>query len=226
MTATDRTSSGVSWIAASSASTVLSPIRASPIGGTPEDSAAPACSQVCTARRAGDTSTRSGTRPACSSHAPSAAACRTPSAVSGRSRSTGPPARALGEDTLQRSRRVLGPDHPTTLTAAATLTGALARLGETEPARALGEDTPQRSRRVLGPDHVTTLTAAIGLTLALDQLGEVVPAGDLGEDTLQRSRRAFGPDHSMTLYLMQAVSIGRTRTTSANGDGAPTRPKS
>ena len=73
---------------------------------------------------------------------------------------------------------------------------------------------------------MTTLVAAIGLTLALDQLGKVVPAGDLGEDTLQRSRRAFGPDHPMTLYLTEAVSIGRTRATSANGDGAPTRPNS
>jgi Tetratricopeptide repeat len=34
-------------------------------------------------------------------------------------------ARALGEDTLQRSRRVLGPDHSITLWVATALTGAL-----------------------------------------------------------------------------------------------------
>ena len=77
------------------------------------------------------------------------------------------PARALGEDTLQRCRRVLGPDHPITLWAAGALTGALHRLGEAEPARALGEDTLQRCRRVLGPDHPTTLLAAATLTVAL-----------------------------------------------------------
>jgi hypothetical protein len=120
---------------------------------------------------------------------------------------------------------VLGPDHLITLSAAAGLTFARVLLGEVKPARALGEDTLERCRRVLGPDHVTTLMAATALTLALDQLGEVVPADDLGEDTLQRSRRAFGLDHPITLYLTQAVSIGRTHT-SANGDGAPTRPHS
>jgi hypothetical protein len=49
---------------------------------------------------------------------------------------------------------VLGPDHPITLTAAATLTDALVRLGEAEPARALAEDTRRRCRRTLGPDHL------------------------------------------------------------------------
>jgi hypothetical protein len=65
----------------------------------------------------------------------------------------GEPAGARGEDTVQRGRRVFGPDHPATLSAAAALTGALVQLGEAEPARALGEDTLQRSRRVLGPEH-------------------------------------------------------------------------
>jgi hypothetical protein len=95
-------------------------------------------------------------------------------------------------------------------------------MGEAEPARALGEDTLQRSRSALGPDHPTTLSAAAALTVALISLGEVEPARALGEDTLQRCRRGLGPDHPMTLRLTQAVSIGWTRTTSANGD--PTRP--
>jgi Tetratricopeptide repeat len=64
--------------------------------------------------------------------------------------------RALGEDTLKRCRRALGPDHTTTLTAAAALTQALNQLGEAELARTLGQDTLQRSRRVLGPDNPLT----------------------------------------------------------------------
>jgi hypothetical protein len=87
------------------------------------------------------------------------------------------PARALGEDTLQRSRRVLGPDHQITLLAAAALTRALVQLGKAEPARVLGQDTLQRSRRVLGPDHPITLylaqDAGIGhLVLGDDAVGD------------------------------------------------------
>jgi hypothetical protein len=117
-------------------------------------------------------------------------------------------ARALGEDTLQRSRRVLGPDHWFTLGAATGLALGLAQLGEAEPARALGEDTLRRGRRVFGPDHATTLLAAAALTSALVQLGEAVQARALGEDTLRRSRRVLGPGHPITLYLIQDARIG------------------
>ena len=65
----------------------------------------------------------------------------------------GDPARALGEDTLRRARRVLGPDHLIVLWTASALTHALVQLGEVEPARALGEDTLQRCRRVLATEH-------------------------------------------------------------------------
>jgi hypothetical protein len=61
--------------------------------------------------------------------------------------------RVLGQDTLERCRRVLGLNHPITLWAATGLTLALARLGEAEPGRVLGQDTLERCRRILGPDH-------------------------------------------------------------------------
>jgi hypothetical protein len=71
--------------------------------------------------------------------------------------------RALAEDTLRRCRRVLGPNHTTTLLTAAALTGVLTQLGEAEPARALGQDTLDGCRRVVGPNPTTTLDAAAAL---------------------------------------------------------------
>jgi len=56
-------------------------------------------------------------------------------------------ARALGQDTLERCRRVFGPDHLATLHSAAGLTVALGLLGEAEQARALGQDTPWSAAR-------------------------------------------------------------------------------
>jgi hypothetical protein len=87
------------------------------------------------------------------------------------------PARALGEDTLQRCRRKFGPDRRITVWAATALTLALVQLGQAESARARGEDTLQRSRRVLGRDNPITsyLTQAAGG-------GHPMPGGDAAAD--------------------------------------------
>ena len=55
-----------------------------------------------------------------------------------------PRARALDEDTLARRRRVLGDDHPDTLTSANNLAADLRALGEHAAARELDEDTLAR----------------------------------------------------------------------------------
>jgi hypothetical protein len=111
----------------------------------------------------------------------------------------------LGQDTLERCRAVLGPDHPTTLWAADAQALALVGAGKFGPARVLAESTLQRSRRILGPDHTTTLTAAATLTQALNQLGDAELARALGQETLQRSRRVLGPDNPLTQYVTQAT---------------------
>jgi DNA-binding SARP family transcriptional activator len=130
--------------------------------------------------------------------------------------------RAVSEQQLDPWRRSLGRDHPDTLSAASTLTRALATLAEAEPACALGQDTLQRCRRVLGADHPTTLVTAAALCLTLVQLGQAQQAATLGEDTLERCGRVFGPENSITLWtagaLIQALlSAGRTQQACALG---------
>ena len=76
-------------------------------------------------------------------------------------------ARELGEDTLDRRRRVLGEDHPDTLLAAFILVGELTQLGEYQAAKELNEDILDRRRRVLGDRHLDTLgSAAFALILS------------------------------------------------------------
>jgi hypothetical protein len=78
----------------------------------------------------------------------------------------------LNEDTLARGRRVLGEDHPNTLTSANNLAVDLDELDEYEQARTLNEDTLARKRRVLGQDHPSTLISAQNLAKVLRKLGE------------------------------------------------------
>jgi hypothetical protein len=65
----------------------------------------------------------------------------------------------LDEDTLAR-RRVLGKDHPDTLTAASNLAVSLRVAREYQAARELFEDILARRRRVLGDNHPETMGSA------------------------------------------------------------------
>jgi Tetratricopeptide repeat len=66
----------------------------------------------------------------------------------------------LDEDTRARRRRVLGEDHPDTLTSAFHLVGDLTELGEYQAARELNEDILDRRRRVLCDHHPDTMGSA------------------------------------------------------------------
>ena len=81
-------------------------------------------------------------------------------------------AHALDEDTLARPRRVLGDDHPDTLTSANNLAPDLSALGEHQQARNLDEDTLARRRRVLGEDHPATQQSEQNLAEVLRKLNE------------------------------------------------------
>ena len=72
-------------------------------------------------------------------------------------------ARDLDQDTLDHKRRVLGEDHPSTLTSAHSLAADLYELGEVQAARDLAQGTLDRRRRVLGEDHTKTLASANNL---------------------------------------------------------------
>jgi hypothetical protein len=71
------------------------------------------------------------------------------------------------------SCRVLGDDHPNTLTATTDLAADPRALGQYEAARQFDEDTLTRARRVLGQDHPVTFRSVTNLALDLRGLGSM-----------------------------------------------------
>ena len=153
-------------------------------------------------------------------------------------------ARSLAEELHERWQRALGPDHPDTLTAAATRTTALVTWSECDHAAAVAEDALRRARRVLGPDHPVTLRLATNYTYALTFVGRYAElaalepeAGERAERkspaTLQQALRALGPDHPMTLAMsslkalaLAAASLSDTATARAECQDALRRAQS
>ncbi|TMR40531.1 FxSxx-COOH system tetratricopeptide repeat protein [Actinomadura geliboluensis] len=103
-----------------------------------------------------------------------------------------------GQDTLERRRRVLGEDHPSTIRTANNLAFCLMRLGRHGQARDLCLAMAGH-RRTLGDDHPAVLGTAFALAAANNRLGDYAEARDLDLDVLERRRRLYGEDHPDTL---------------------------
>jgi hypothetical protein len=118
-------------------------------------------------------------------------------------------ARTLCERALDFRRRVLGPEHPHTLTSMNNLAGALFSQGDLVGARNLQDKTLHIFRRLLGPEHPDTLNSMNNLAGTLYAQGDLAGARKLEEETLDIRRRVLGPEHPDTLTSMNNLAGAR-----------------
>ena len=105
----------------------------------------------------------------------------------------------LYEQVLTDSIRVLGEDHPHTLTSRNNLAYAYQEAGHLTEAITLYEQTLTDRIRILGEDHPHTLTSRNNLAGAYESAGHLTEAITLLEQVLTDSIRILGPDHPDTL---------------------------
>jgi hypothetical protein len=78
--------------------------------------------------------------------------------------------------TLELSRKVLGPEHPDTLMSMIGLASALSRQGKHAKAEQMHRQTLELRRKVLGLEHPDTLTSMSELASALSSQSKHVEA--------------------------------------------------
>ena len=103
------------------------------------------------------------------------------------------------EEAVRDRERILGPDHPDTLTSRNNLASPYESVGDFSRAVPLFEEALSDRVRVLGPDHPKTLASRNNLASAYQSAGEFSRAVLLFEQTLSDSERVLGPDHPDTL---------------------------
>jgi tetratricopeptide (TPR) repeat protein len=95
--------------------------------------------------------------------------------------------------------RLLGADHPDTLSAWTNVAYAYKAAGRTAEAIALYERTLAVGERLLGADHPDTLISRNNLAMAYQAVGRTAEAIPLHERTLADRERLLGADHPDTL---------------------------
>ena len=116
----------------------------------------------------------------------------------------------LKQRVLEKSRHILGEDHPLTLLAMGNLAHTLGVLGRHNEALTLQQEVLEKCRRILGEDHPHTLLAMGNLAATLGELGRHNEALDLEQEVLEKRRRIQGEDHPHTLRAMNnlATTLG------------------
>jgi hypothetical protein len=111
-------------------------------------------------------------------------------------------ARVLQEQVLAARARLLGKEHPDTLTAMQSLAQTLYAQGDLAGARQLQEQALEAWGRLLGREHPDTLTAMHDLALTLEEQGELIGARKLQEQVLEARGELLGKEHPDTLRAM------------------------
>ena len=106
---------------------------------------------------------------------------------------------ASHEQNLPAMERVLGADHPDTLTARNNLAAAYQAVGRIDEAVVLYEQNLPDMERVLGADHPNTLKARNNLAADYQEAGRIYEAIPLHEQNLADRERVLGADHPDTL---------------------------
>jgi tetratricopeptide (TPR) repeat protein len=115
-------------------------------------------------------------------------------------------ARKLQEQVLEIRRRILGEEHPDTITSMGNLAATLQAQGDLAGAQKLQEQVLEIMRRILGEEHPNTLTSMSNLAVTLSDQGDLVGARKLQEQVLGIRRRILGEEHPGTLTSILSLA--------------------
>jgi tetratricopeptide (TPR) repeat protein len=115
-------------------------------------------------------------------------------------------AEASNKQALLLRKKVLGHEHPATLTSMNDLATVLDRQGKYEKAEAMNRQTLALREKVLGGEHPHTLTSMNNLATVLDRQGKYKEAEAMHRQTLALGEKVLGGEHPSTLTSMNNLA--------------------
>ena len=112
----------------------------------------------------------------------------------------------MNRQTLARSEKVLGPEHPSMLTSMSNLAGVLDNQGKYEEAESMNRQTLAQREKVLGPEHPDTLRSVYYLAHLLANRHRYDESLVLYERVCAAYGAVLGIDHPTTRACRQHYS--------------------
>jgi len=106
---------------------------------------------------------------------------------------------------METRKRVLGEEHPDTLTSMANLASTFWNQGRWKEAEELEVQVMETRKKKLGADHPDTLTSMNNLAFTWKGQGRDAVAIKLMQECVQLSRKVLGAEHPQTLSSSTAL---------------------
>jgi tetratricopeptide (TPR) repeat protein len=113
----------------------------------------------------------------------------------------------LEVEVMQTRKRVLGDEHPDTLTSMGNLALTYSKQGQWDEAEELHVQVMQTMKRVLGHEHPSTLTSMANLAATYRDQGRWKEAEELQVQVVQTKKRVLGHEHPDTLTSMNNLAF-------------------
>ncbi|KAJ9636760.1 hypothetical protein H2199_007754 [Coniosporium tulheliwenetii] len=115
-------------------------------------------------------------------------------------------AEELGLQVVETTKRVLGDEHPDTLSSIANLASTYMEQGRRKEAEELRLQVVETTKRVLGDEHPDTLISIANLASTYREQGRWTEAEELYIQVMETRKRVLGKEHHRTLNVMSNLA--------------------
>ncbi len=115
------------------------------------------------------------------------------------------------QEVYEIRKRVLGPEHPSTLTTRNNMAAVLDHQGKYEEASQAYQENYEIQKRVLGPEHPDALITLNNMALELAKQGKYEEALKAYQEVHDISKRVLGPEHPITKEVLQGLELSHAK---------------
>ncbi|KFA82002.1 hypothetical protein S40288_08003 [Stachybotrys chartarum IBT 40288] len=107
---------------------------------------------------------------------------------------------------IEERQRILGDEHPSTISAMNNLASTLGDQGKLDEAARMKQEVLQKMERILGDEHPSTISAMNNLASTLGDQGKLDEAARMKQEVLQKRQRILGDEHPDTISAMNNLA--------------------
>ncbi|KAH7459835.1 hypothetical protein FOMA001_g19874 [Fusarium oxysporum f. sp. matthiolae] len=113
-------------------------------------------------------------------------------------------------EVLEKTQRILGDEHPITISAMNNLAATLSDQGKLDEAALMTREVLEKRQRILGDEHPDTISAMGNIANTLSDQGKLDEAALMMREVLEKMQRILGDEHPDTISAMNnlAASLG------------------